>query len=107
MIKSGARLFAFEHGELLAQGHRLQSKSVAWQNECPNARHHRNEQAHRSDNSARLEIEFSQLSASVFSTIKFDDPQERSWSAAADLANVLGGFDSRRQDTRAATATPD
>ena len=70
MIEFGARLLAFEHGELLAQGHRLQRKSVAWQNECPKVRHHGNEQAHRSDNSARLEIELSQLSASVFSTIK-------------------------------------
>jgi len=52
-MMSGARLLAFEHGELLAQGHRLQRKSVVWQNECPNVRHHWNEQTHRSDHSAR------------------------------------------------------
>ena len=71
MIESGARLFAFEQGELLAQGNRLQRKCVALQKECPKVRHHRNEQAHRSHNSARLEIELSQPSTSVFSTIKF------------------------------------
>jgi hypothetical protein len=52
MIESGTRLFAFEHGELLAQGNDLQGKSVARQKECANVRHHGNEQAHRSENSA-------------------------------------------------------
>jgi hypothetical protein len=71
MIESGARLLAFEHGELLAQGHSLQCKPVAWQKERTNIRHHWNEQAHCSDNSASVKIETSKLSASVFWPITF------------------------------------
>jgi hypothetical protein len=51
-IESGARLFSFEDGELLAQGHRLQSQPMTWQKECPRVRHHWNKPIHRSDNNA-------------------------------------------------------
>jgi len=51
-IEPRARLLAFEHGQLLAQGNGLQRQPMTWQKECPKIRHHCNEPIHRSDNNA-------------------------------------------------------
>ena len=75
MIKSGTRLLAIEHGELLAQSNALQRQSVARQEECPQVRHHWAEQAHRSDNIASGQDRNKQAKCfSLLADQVFDDP---------------------------------